>query len=151
MIHIVAFEGLGLGKPSHIMRHLLEPMNLASRNLAVKVHHEWFTSNGPTAFHGHKYVVIGHSMGGASAIAWCKRIAGNSNRPVDVDLLITLDPRPLHRPYIKPDNVKKAVNFYRNSIWMRGYPVEGADNHIVQCGHTYVPALAVDVLREALK
>lgn len=142
MTQLVCFEGLGLGTPTHIRRHLLDRVYLKDANV-------WrgsFMSKGPEILYAPKHIVIGHSMGGASAIDWCKR-----QEEWDIDLLITLDPRPLHRPYIKPDNVKRAVNFYRDSLWMRGYPVEGAENHIVQCGHTYVPALAVETLREALR
>lgn len=97
-------------------------------------------SSGPNArpqMSSSKVIVIGHSMGGASAIAWCE----TWRRHLEVDLLLTLDPRPLHRPYIKPPNVKRAVNLYQKSFWMPGYEVEGAENILLTDGtsHTGVP------------
>lgn len=146
MTQIICFEGLGLGTPSHIQRGLLAHL---SNTELESLWRGSFMSSGPVRdWDCDKVIVIGHSMGAATAIAWCNRKAPK----IEVEMLLTLDPRPLHRPYIKPANVKRAVNFYRNSFWMRGYPVEGAENHVVNCGHTQVPALKEvrDVLMGAL-
>ena len=134
MIQLIAFEGLGLGTPTHIKRGLLDRLVLRDADVCRAS----FMSDGPKPLNalGTKRIVIGHSMGGASAIAWCNRWANYK-----FDLLLTLDPRPLHRPYRKPANVLRCVNFYRDAFWMRGYPVEGAENTKVRCGHTQVPAL----------
>ena len=147
MTQIICFEGLGIGTPSHIKRGLLDPLGLMQ--VARPDYSIWRGSfatkeeNWPEPIECKKRILIAHSMGGATAIAWCKRWGETTNVRfgVPIDLLLTLDPRPLHRTYIKPANVKRAVNFYRRSLWMRGYPVDGAENHIVTCGHTFVPSL----------
>ena len=140
MTQLICFEGLSpflIGTPSYIGRGLLGQLNFDLELAGVNVWRGSFMSSGPAIGLdvNQKLIVIGHSMGGASAIRWCNDYLGM------VDLLITLDPRPLHRPYIKPANVKRAVNFYRNAWWMRGYPVENAENHVVTCGHGAVPGL----------
>lgn len=145
---IIVFEGLGLVTPSHVKRGLLDRLT-GQADFDTQVWRGSFMSSGPVRdWDCDKVIVMGHSMGVASAIAWCNRKAPK----IEIDLLLTLDGRPLHRPYVKPQNVKRAVNFYRNSWWMCGYPVEGAENHVVTCGHTSVPALpeVLKVLRESL-
>lgn len=157
MTQIIAFEGLHpllipWLVPSYVERGLLEPVG----KTITGPYETWrggFMSYGPqpkVIVGDHlitRFIVIGHSMGGPSAIDWCNR---NS---VQIDLLLTIDPRPLHRPYIKPKNVKRAVNFYQQSWWMPGYPVEGAENVLVQgYPHTAMPGSpgVVKALMEAL-
>lgn len=144
MTQIIAFEGLGLGTPTHIKRLLLDPLKLDKRP-DVSVWRGSFMSSGPNQDRWQKTIVIGHSMGGPTAIWWC-----NKHKRFDIDLLITLDPRPLHRPCVKPANVKRAVNFYQTGF-MRGYLVEGAENHRVKIGHTLLPKMALELLRSELK
>lgn len=153
MTQIIAFEGLHpllipWLVPSYVKRGLLDKVEFAG----VKLWRGGFMSTGPVRdWDADKVIVIGHSMGGASAIEWCNRKAPK----IEIDLLITLDPRPLHRPYIKPANVKRAVNIYQQSWWMPGYPVQGAENILLTdgTGHTGVPAhpLAWKVLSEKTK
>ena len=135
-VQCVVFEGLSpflIGTPNYVKRGLLDPLDLAN----VSVWRGSFMSKGPLPRIDHKLVVIAHSMGGPSALWWC-----NKWKEFPVDLLVTLDPRPLHRPYIKPPNVKRAVNFYQTGF-MRGYEVKGAENiKVVTAGHTKLPALS---------
>jgi hypothetical protein len=140
------FEGLSpflIGTPNYIKRGLLDPLlrDWPTDKVTPEVWRGSFMSSGPMFPHSSdKVIVIAHSMGVASAIAWCNR--WDSDGAHDIDLLLTLDPRPLHRPYVKPANVKHAVNFYRPvAFWMKGFPVEGAENIQVQCGHRAVPYL----------
>lgn len=83
-------------------------------------------------------------------MSWCRK-----NWPHEIELLLTLDPRPLHRPYdVRPDgNVKRAVNIYQQGWWMQGFPVEGAENiYAPGWGHGAIPAhpRAAATIREAL-
>lgn len=89
-------------------------------------------SGGPSAHYINKIfplIVVGHSLGGPAALKWCAEYRH------DVDLLVTLDPRVFGQPYRVPANVKRCVNFRRLSFWMHGYPVEGAEEKIMRCGH----------------
>ena len=141
MIQIVAFEGLSpflIGTPSYVKRGLLDkiPKILQSR---VDVWRGSFMRSGPKPHvFANKIIVIGHSMGGPSAIWWCKQYPA-----LTVDLMITLDPRPLHQPYTKPKNVLHAVNFYRGDhgmLDMQGYTVIGAkNNHCPDSSHPSLP------------
>lgn len=143
MIQVIAFEGLSpfiIPNPTYVKRGLLDKLDF----MKCDVWRGRYISSGPqpkVRVSGEtvtKFIVIGHSMGGPSAIDWCNRNA------VQVDLLLTMDPRPLHQPYIKPANVKRAVNFYRGKrgfFDMQGYPVKGAENIRVNCGHTEIPFL----------
>lgn len=156
MTQLIVFEGLSpwlIGTPAYVQRGLLEPLATHTARIGDKnAIHIWrgsFMSAGPNLhveIPEPKRIVIGHSMGGASAIDWCHRHSST------IDLLLTLDPRPFYRPYIKPANVKRAVNIYQRGWWMPGYRVEGAENFCVTTSHTAIPfsLLAQEKLREAL-
>ncbi len=147
-IQVVAFEGLSpflFGTPSYVKTQLLDRVKFPE---GTALWRGSFASSGPGCLVDFKRIVIGHSMGGASAINWC-----NQMKDYKVDLLLTLDPRPLHRPYIKPPNVRNAANFYQKSWWFPGYEVEGAKNTMVSIPHTQVPGLSAAriVLEQHLK
>lgn len=136
MIQIIAFEGLAITLtpwpvPTHIRDKLLAKVRLPRNTFIWR---DSFIKDGPElTYTPTKLIVIAHSMGGATAIRWCNR-----HPTVVVDLLLTLDPRPLHRPYVRPKNVMHAVNFYQSfPLW--GYSVQGAVNRKTKWGHTAVP------------
>lgn len=136
MTQLVVYEGLSpilIGTPAYVQRGLLDRVKLKD----VSLWRGSFVSKGPSPLKGaDRVIVVGHSMGGASAIWWCNQYPG-----LKIDLLLTLDPRPLHRPYIKPKNVDAAVNFYQRGWWLPGYQVENAGNVLVGVRHTSIPAL----------
>jgi alpha-beta hydrolase superfamily lysophospholipase len=83
-----------------------------------------------------RIIAIGHSMGGGAVIDWCERYQKR------IHLMITLDPRVTgSKPYEKPSNVLKAINFYQKGF-MPGYPVSGAENILIKTyGHTELPSM----------
>lgn len=133
MNHIVAFEGLTM--MGHVRNKLLSRLP----GYGQKIYSHSFLSHGPTLkLEKHdRVIVIGHSMGGPTAIWYCHELL---RQKISVHLLLTLDPRPLHQPYIKPVNVLQAINYYQRSWWMPGYPVDGAKNKLTTSGHTAIPA-----------
>lgn len=144
-VQLICFEGLSpflIGTPNYVKRGLLDKLD---KRPDLNVWRGSFMSRGPQKVNpADKHILLGHSMGGPTAIWWCNQHPG-----LEIDLLLTLDPRPLHQPYVKPANVKRCVNFYQTGF-MRGYPVEGAENHHVKIRHTLVPRLALELLKGEL-
>lgn len=130
--NVVAFEGLmGLfGK--WVERGLLSKLDLDKYSIQS---YGWM-SRGPKSLPPGPVIAVGHSFGGGVVMDWCERYG----KPID--LLITLDPRVTgHKPYEKPSNVKRAVNFYQKGF-MPGYTVEGATNvQVYSYSHTELPSM----------
>jgi hypothetical protein len=133
--NVVAFEGLHpliFPKATWLQKGVLARLGKSHFNVSV---YHWM-SKGPKSFqYTGPIIAIGHSMGGGAVIDWCERYGKT------IDLMLTLDPRVTgSKPYEKPSNVKRAVNFYQKGF-MPGYEVKGADNRKVTCGHTQIPSL----------
>ena len=73
MIQIIAYEGLGLGTPTYVKQGLLDRCSeLLTHDVVL-----WrgsFMSKGPTVLpEARGRIVIGHSMGGPSALWYCNQ------------------------------------------------------------------------------
>ena len=139
MTNIIYFEGL----MSSFIRTLLIPQLKGDFTSLGYTH--WQAGPAMVPSTG-KLIVIGHSLGGPTAINWAAKCGR------EVDLLVTLDPRVFYQPYVKPGNVQTAINFRRNSWWMHGYPVSDATNIVMNCGHGSLPGqkLVVDAVNNAI-
>lgn len=123
---IFAFEGLGWGR--YIERGIIKPLLAQGVNLEVTLNN-WYQRC--PLITGDKIIVLMHSMGAGGFN--CLRAT-----KTPIDLVITMDPRVTGRPYEKCPNVKRHINYYQTGF-MRGYPVHGAENHIVKKGHVAIP------------
>ncbi|MCA8920327.1 MAG: hypothetical protein KDD82_00885, partial [Planctomycetes bacterium] len=88
-----------------------------------------------------KLVVVGHSFGGLSALRLTKKLRA---RGVAVQQLLTLDARTLPGLYglfVTPPGVGAHHNYFQRSLWLPGYPIEGAQDHRLRgVRHTRMPA-----------
>lgn len=135
MVKIIAFEGLGnLG---YLKQGLIGPLERKyGEKILVTMYHHFQIPSGPCN------IIIGHSLGGESAINHIKNL---NPKPI----LLTLDPRrnsiaswfdillPFQAPF---DDVRAiyAYNFFRRGF-MPGYEVKGAENVKLSCSHGGVP------------
>lgn len=126
-------EGLGYG--DYVSNGLAYPLQAkvgAKKFNFVRI--AW-GSECPQNFPPGRLVAVGHSLGGPRVLE-CVKASGR-----EWDLVITLDARVLGQPYSAPANAKRTVNFMQQSILFPGYPVLGAEEHIVNAGHTELPYL----------
>lgn len=103
---------------------------------AVQCAVAWHNSYGPEL----NLIVVGHSFGGYAAIKLCNELA---KKKIPVDHMLTIDARTMpgnYKNFIKPDNVASAQNFFQKSLFMPGYPIEGAVNtRIKGIDHGHMP------------
>lgn len=135
---IVSYEGLAGSLGRWVRRGLLNRFDGVK-----KIEHVW--TDRAFEYPNDEIIVIGHSFGVKGAVETAR-----INR--NVKMLLLLDPR--MPPWgtggvVAPEGVS-TVCFYQTGF-MRGHPVSGAKNIQVKAMHTYVPAFAVETLREALR
>lgn len=125
---VVACEGLSpfLVLPTrYIQRQTIPPLVAAGKKIEV-VSNQWYMGC-PRV--GDDAIWIIHSMGNG-----CQNCVKNS------PLVISFDPR-VSGAFFKPPGVKRWVNYYQTGF-MRGYPIEGAENNFIRgVGHTAMPSL----------
>lgn len=139
MIRIIALEGLG----SHYIENLLLP-RLDLNNVKVEIYRHdvdlaTIAANAP----GVKLVILGHSLGGVTAVRLAELIGA--------DVVVTMDPR--HNNIflsfiwwalgsLQVTRAKVAINFchaFTWGLWLPGLKVDGAENRLLRTSHTALP------------
>jgi pimeloyl-ACP methyl ester carboxylesterase len=137
--HVIIFEGLSPWLfPVHAtyIQHGLLPRLPQSKITVHVCGWAWGKPDLSKIKEGDQIIVVCHSFGCPTAIAWMKQFAKK------IKMAIFLDARLSGQPYMKPENVEIAHNFFQLGLF-KGYPVKGAIPHgpLVGVAHGALPYL----------